>query len=183
MTFNSKPITLLLCLLLFTILAASAQKRRAPQKRPKPATASKHSTLNEQIKNGIIINSRGFKVAEAYLVFDDENPVPDDNKVALHQNVNMLLIIDSGWTETGGRVYPGSKQVLKLNNGVEILNSEELFAAFDETGVSPEDARYITLNTVVTELKDKKKHVVVNFRVWDKKGPSEITGSYKLFIK
>ena len=95
----------------------------------------------------------------------------------------MLIIIDEGWTETNGRVFPGSNQVLKLNNGVEVLNSDELFAAFDETGVAPEDAKYITLNAVVTELKNKKNYVIVQFRVWDKKGSGEITGSYKLFIK
>ena len=115
------------------------------------------STSNDLIKNGIVLQSRGFKVSEAYLVFDDENLVPEDNKVSLHQNVNMLLIIDSGWTESDGRVYPGSKQVLKLNTGAEILTEEELFAVFDETGVSPEDARYITLNTSIPEPKGQEE--------------------------
>ena len=186
MKFYSKPITILLYFLLCTSIAASAQRRKPPHKKNKAATTqqqNKPENKNELIKNGIIIHSNGFKVSEAYLVSDDENLVPENNKVALHQNVNMLLIIDSGWAEVGGRVYPGSKQILKLNTGAEILNTEELFAAFDETGVSPEDARYITLNTIVTELKDKKKHIVVNFSLWDKKGASKLTGSYKLFIE
>ncbi len=138
---------------------------------------------NLAIKNGIKFKATGLTVSEAYLFFDDESLVPENNKVTLNQNVNLLLIIEEGWNMPGGRVYPGSKQVLKLNTGVEILNSEELFAAFDETGVSPEDARYITLNAVITELKDKKNYVIVNFRVWDKKGSGEITGSYKLYVK
>ena len=154
-----------------------AQKKHTIKKTPPVATE------NDLIKNGIILKNNGFNVTEAYLVFDDETLVPEGNKVELNQNVNMLLIIDGGWTETGGRVFPGSKQILRLNNGEEILNTEELFSAFDETGVSPEDARYITLNAVITELKDKKKYVIVNFRLWDKKGPAEITGSYKLYIK
>jgi hypothetical protein len=177
MKFCYKPALALICLLLFTGIDAAAQKRKSVRKQVVP------TIKNELIKNGITLKSRGFKVAEAYLLFDDENPVPEDNKVSLHQNVNMLLIIDSGWTEIDGRVYPGSKQVLKLNTGAEILSSEELFAAFDETGVSPEDARYITLNAIISDIKDKKKYVIVNFRVWDKKGTSELTGSYKLFIK
>ena len=177
MKFYVKRTTALICVLLFFGMIASAQKGKSTQKKV-------HVTpTNDLVKNGIILKSNGFMVAEAYLVFDDESLVPEGNKVELHQNVNMLLIIDSGWTEVGGRVYPGSKQVLKLSDGALILDSEELFAAFDETGVSPEDARYITLNTVVTDIKDKRKHVVVNFRLWDKKGNAEITGSYKLFIK
>lgn len=164
-------------MLFFMCDGVFAQKKKVVKKQA-PTGA-----VNSLIKNGIKLKSSGFKVSEAYLVLDDENLVPENNKVDLNQNVNMVLIIDGGWTETGGRVFPGSKQVIKLNNGVVILDSEELFAAFDETGVSPEDARYITLNAVITELKDKKNHVIVNFRLWDKKGAAEITGSYKLFIK
>ncbi len=168
---------LFLCVFFFNSVAVFSQRKKAAKK---TTTATKETSL---IKNGIILKSKGFTISEAYLVFDDENLVPEGNKVELNQNINMLLIIEEGWTETGGRVFPGSKQVLKLNTGVEILNSEELFSAFDETGVSPEDARYITLNAVITELKDRRNHVVVNFRVWDKKGTAEITGSYKLFVK
>ena len=109
--------------------------------------------------------------------------MPEGNKVEVNQNVNMLLIIEDGWTVYDGRVFPGSKQVLKLNTGMEILNSEDFFSAFDDTGVSHEDARYITLNAAIAELKDKRNHVIVNFRVWDKKGTAEITGSYKLFVR
>jgi hypothetical protein len=138
---------------------------------------------NNLIKNGIKLKSKGLQVSEAYLVFDDESLVPEDNKVELNQNVNMLLIIDGGWTEKDGRVFPGSKQVIKLNNGEELLNSEELFAAFDETGVAAQDARYITLNAAISRLKNKKSFAIINFRVWDKKGDAEILGSYKLFIK
>ena len=188
MTNLPSRVLLLLLLLSFTTANSYAQKRK-PAKRithskiTNPAEDPEPTNTNDLIKNGIKFKSVGFKVTEAYLVFDDQNPVPETNKVSLNQNVNMVLIIDTGWNEIDGKVYPGSKQVIKLNTGAEILNTEELFAAFDETGVSAADARYITLNTVITELKDRKKHIIVNFRVWDKKGSSELTGSYKLFIK
>ncbi|MBC7887334.1 MAG: hypothetical protein H7Z13_05550 [Ferruginibacter sp.] len=167
----------LLLVSIFCFAGVFAQRKQVVKKNL-PVVAE-----NKTIKNGIKLKSSGFKISDAYLVFDDETIVPEDNKVELNQHVNMLLIIDEGWTVTGGRVFPGSKQLIRLSNGAEILNSEELFAAFDETGVPPEDARYITLNAVITELKDKKNHVIVNFRVWDKKGNAEITGSYKLFIR
>ncbi|MEO6550176.1 MAG: hypothetical protein ABIN94_19390 [Ferruginibacter sp.] len=150
-------------------------QRKKPAKRVSTATADNNPT-----KNGIRLKATGFKISEAYLVFDDENLVAEGNKVNVGQNVNMVLIIEGGWNETGGRVFPGSSQVIKLNNGKEISNPEDLFAAFDETGVSTEEARYITLNASVTDAKYSKNSVTVNFRVWDKKGSGEITGSYKL---
>ena len=167
---------LLLSILFFTAIISVAQKKAVNRK------ISKDTPENNFAKNGIRLKSKGFKVSEAYLVLDDESLVPEGNKVELNQNVNMLIIIDEGWNETGGRVFPGSSQVIKQTNGAVIANSEELFEAFNETGVSPEDAHYITINAVVTDVKYKKNYAVVNFRVWDKKGSAEITGSYKLFI-
>ncbi len=177
--FNVR-LLLLLSVLSFSGLSLLAQKKKVVKKTIATKTVAVENTL---IKNGIKITSKGFTVSEAYLVLDDESLVPANNKVDINQNVNMVLIIDKGWTESAGRVYPGSKQVLKLSNGVEILNSEDLFAAFDDTGVSTEDARYITLNAVITEMKNKANHVIVNFNLWDKKGTATLSGSYKLYVK
>ena len=177
--FNVR-LLLLLSVLSFSGLSLLAQKKKVVKKTIATKTVAAENTL---IKNGIKITSKGFTVSEAYLVLDDESLVPANNKVDINQNVNMVLIIDKGWTESAGRVYPGSKQVLKLSNGVEILNSEDLFAAFDDTGVSTEDARYITLNAVITEMKNKANHVIVNFNLWDKKGTATLSGSYKLYVK
>lgn len=174
-------ILLLRCLLLLSIVFFTKSftfgQRKSPDKKGSAISAETNT-----IKNGIKLKTKGFVVSDAYLVLDDESLVPEGNKIELNQNVNMLLIIDAGWNETDGKVFPGSKQVIKQTNGTVILNSEELFEAFDDTGVPPEDARYITINAVVTELKYKKNYALVNFRVWDKKGSAEITGSYKLFI-
>jgi|GEM_PF-2113824 len=165
----------------FLSLSLLAQKKKVVKKTiPAKTTVAAENSL---FKNGIKINSKGFTVSEAYLVLDDETLVPATNKVDINQNVNMVLIIEKGWTESEGRVFPGSKQVIKLSSGVEILNSEDLFAAFDETGVSPEDSRYITLNAVITEMKNKANHVLVNFNLWDKKGTATLSGSYKLYIR
>jgi hypothetical protein len=177
MNLSSIRLFFLMSFLSFTSLSGMAQKKKHAKKHTQATTA------NSIYKNGIKLTSNGFTISEAYLALDDETLVPEDNKVALNQNVNMVLIIEKGWTESGGRVYPGSKQLIKLSNGFEVLKSEDLFAAFDESGVSPEDARYITLNAIVTEIKNKKNWVIVNFNIWDKKGSATISGSYKLYIK
>ena len=136
----------------------------------------------EEIKNGIKLNSKILRVRKAYLLFDDGSSVPPDNKVALNQRVNMILMIDNGWSEREGRVFPGGREIIKLSDGKTVLDSEDVFKPYDESGVAPDDAGYITLKAVITKLDDKKKYIVVNFRVWDKKGVGEITGSYRLYI-
>lgn len=136
-----------------------------------------------KIKNGIKLNNKGFVVSSAVLYFEDGSSVPETNKVALNQKVVMLLMIEGGWSERDGMVFPGGTEEIKLNTGKVILTSDDLFKSYDETGVSVKDARYLSLKAVITEMSNKKNYVIVKFRVWDKKGTAEITGSYKLFIE
>lgn len=161
-------------------LAMAAQVKPAkPVKKPAVAPAAPVTNY----KNGIKLKAKGFKVSEAYLYFDNQSSVPQDNKVEVNERVNMRLVIDKGWSEVDGKVYPGASEVIKLNTGAVILESEDLFKDYEEEGVNPEDARYITLKAIITAMNDKKKYVIVSFRLWDKKSTNEVTGSYKLYIK
>ncbi len=170
---------LLLCLALFTQAFTVAAQVKSAVKLPAKTTAAASGTY----KNGIKLKLKGFKVSEAALYFDDGSSVPADNKVALNQRINLRLIVESGWSESEGMVFPGGTERIRLSTGAVVLDSEDLFKAYDETGVSVTDARYITLKAVITEIKNKRHYIIVTFRVWDKKGTAEITGSYKFFIK
>jgi hypothetical protein len=165
------------------LLVVIAYSTATVAQKAKPVKKTPIATPVSSYKNGIKLKAKGLKVTEAALYFDNETSVPQDNKIELNQRVNMQLIIESGWSEIDGRVYPGGSEVIKLNTGTEILKSDDLFSAYDETGVSPADAKYITLKAIITKMDDKKKYIIVTFRVWDKKSTAEITGSYKLFIK
>jgi hypothetical protein len=170
--------TLIAFCFLMMHLSASAQKTVT-----KTAVKAKPAVTVTKIKNNIQLKAVGFKISEAYLSFDDGTPVPADNKVELNQNVNLLLIIDGGWKVKDSLVYPGASEKIVLNTGYVVLKEDDLFASYDATGVSAADARYITLKAVITELDDKKKYMIISFKVWDKKSTSNVSGSYKLFIK
>ncbi len=153
-----------------------------PSSKPVIKIATSHSP-QKIYRNGIQLKIKGFKVKNAALYFDDNTKVPEDNLVDVNQRINLLVTIDSGWAQSDGKVYPGASEIIKLNTGYEVLKSEDLFKSYDEAGVSPEDAKYITIKAVITQLDDKKKYIMVTFRIWDKKGTSEITGSYNFYIK
>jgi hypothetical protein len=165
------------------LLAPFAMSAQVKPAKPAIKPAAANAAPVKLFKNGIKIKSNGLVVSEAALYFDDQSTVPANNRVEVNQRVNMRLFIQKGWSEIDSLVYPGGSEVIKLNTGAMILESGDLFKAYDEIGVSPQDAQYITLKAVITEMRDKKKYVIVTFRVWDKKSTAEITGSYKLFIK
>jgi hypothetical protein len=146
----------------------------------KPRIASKAPVIFE---NGIRIIANGFTVSRAFLMFDDQTPVPAGNKVSIGQNINMMVIIDSGWTAIEGKAYPGASETIKLSNGFEVLKENDLFAGYSNTGVAVSDAKYVTLKAKITEMRDQNNYVIVTFRIWDKKGKAEIKGSYRFFIR
>ena len=163
------------------ITAKPAAKTTTAQK---PAFTISAPTPGSGNSNGIQLNVKGFAVKEAYLAFEDGTRVAADNKVDLSQQVSLRIILTTGFKEIEGKVFPGGSEKIVLSNGETILESDDLFTAYDAVGVSPVDAKYITLKAVITEIKDKNNAVIVSVKVWDKKTEdNEITGSYTLHIK
>jgi hypothetical protein len=173
-------IVLLCCVTVFAQTAKPVAKAVAkPVKKPVATKPAAEKTFS----NGIKMVIKGFVVSDVKLYFEDGSVVPGDNTIELNQKVIMQVVIDSGYKVTGGKVFPGGSEEIKLSDGYEVLSSDDMFAQYDETGVSPEDGKYISLKAVMKELNDKSKAVIVSFKIWDKKGSSVITGSYKLHIK
>lgn len=135
------------------------------------------------IANGIQIKATGgFKIRSAKLSYAESGEdVPPANTARIGQKVNLLIEIEEGWKVTNGRVRPGASEKIVTNTGSTILNEDDLFASLEDA--SAEDARYITLNAVITSMTKKISYFIVSFRVWDKDGPGRITGSYRLKIR
>ena len=135
----------------------------------------------EKIRNGIELNAKGLQVKQAFLLHSDGTLIPDDNKVNVGEDVKLRLII-SGWKEYNGFVFPGAAEKIAASDGAVLLDEPDLFVNYDNIGVSAKDAEYITLTATITKVDKLYDYFLVSFRVWDKKGAGEITGSYKLHL-
>lgn len=135
-----------------------------------------------KIRNGIKLDAKGLKVTQAFLLYEDRTLVPEDNTTNVNQQVKLRLVIEDGWTEQDGKVMVGASEQIETNDGRLVLDEKDLFNDMPE-GVSKEDAGYITISAVITRLDKLYDYFIVKFRVWDKNGKGEVTGSYKLYIK
>jgi hypothetical protein len=148
-------------------------------------TASDKNTAkpNEsKIRNGITLQTGGLKVSQAFLLYEDGALVPETNEAKVGQKIVLRLIVDGGWKEENGKVFPAASEKILTNTGEVVLNNDDLFGPMTE-GVATKDAQYITLSAVITRIDKLYDYFVVRFRVWDKKGTADVTGSYKLYIK
>ena len=137
---------------------------------------------SSKIRNGIELQTTGnLKVSQAFLLFDDGSLVPASNEAKVNQQVNLRLIIDGGFTEANGKVEIGAAEKIETNTRQMLLDEKDLFSDLGE--IEAERAKTLTLNAVITRLDKLYDYFLVSFRVWDKKGNGEITGSYKLYIQ
>ena len=135
-----------------------------------------------KIRNGIELNSKGgMKVSQAFLLFEDGTLVPSTNEAKVNQEVNLRLIIENGFTQSNGLVEIGASEKIETNTGQTLLDEKDLFRNLGEIEAARAEA--LTLKAVITRLDKLYDYFLVSFRVWDKKGNGEVTGSYKLYIQ
>ncbi|HYH13609.1 MAG TPA: hypothetical protein VD794_00220 [Flavisolibacter sp.] len=139
------------------------------------------SSTSTKIRNDIQLQSKGLKVSQAFLVYDDGRLVPEDNATNVGQPVNLRLIIEDGWKQKDGKVFVGASERIESSEGDLLLDEKDLFQNI--TSVRPEDAQYITLTATVSKLNKLYDYFLVSFRVWDKNGSGEVTGNFKLRIQ
>ena len=137
---------------------------------------------SSKIRNGIELKSKGdLKVSQAFLLFEDGTLVPSSNEAKVNQEVNLRLIIEDGFTKKNGMVEIGASEKIETNTGQVLLDEKDLFANLGEIEAARAEA--LTLKAVITRLDKLYDYFLVSFRVWDKKGSGEVTGSYKLYIQ
>ncbi len=146
------------------------------------AGKEKKEINNSKIRNGIVVKANGIKVEQAFLLFTDGTLVPEDNMVKVNQKV-VLRLITSGWKEKQGKVFLSGGETVETSEGDILLDEGDLFKSLKD-GFSPEDAKYINLNVVITEITKLFDYYKVSFHVKDNTNPdNRVEGYYKLYIK
>ncbi len=161
----------------------SIGKNKDAAENGKTVTSSTVEKNGTTLTNNIELNTKGVKVKKATLLLPDNSRVSDDNMVNLNQKIKMVLFIEDGWTLKEGKNYIGGSEKIVSDDGQVIVDAADLFTDYTETGIDPEDAKVISLSAVITQETGKSKYYEVTFRVWDKAGDGEITGSYKFYTR
>ena len=178
-TTRMKKIITPISLLLYVLLGSCNFTVEHKQTNDEKNVAKKGSS---KIRNGIDLHTKGnLKVSQAFLLFEDGSLVPPTNETKVNQEVTLRLILETGFTENNGKVEIGASEKIETNTGQLVLDEKDLFKDLGE--VDAERAKALTLKAVITRLDKLYDYFLVSFKVWDKKGNGEISGSYKLYIQ
>jgi hypothetical protein len=143
---------------------------------------TKSSLKGAVIKNNIWIEAYGIKVKAAYLMTPDAQYKPT-NTAKLNEKVIVTIELDTGWTKIAGKSYLGAYEQIIDAAGTVILDTEDLFADYDKEGLGADIAKNINLSAIIDSIQPDLNEFTVRFKIWDKKGPGVIIGSFKLIIE
>jgi hypothetical protein len=145
----------------------------------KVVTSGDNSALNGAIiKNDIELEATGVKLKEAYLV-DADNNLLTENVTRVGEKIYVVIKLDTGWVKENGKSYIGASERISTKTGTAVLDTDDMFKDYGETGIDAEDAKVVRLSAVITKSDSGVENFIVQFRVWDKKGKGEVKGKYK----
>ena len=130
---------------------------------------------------GLKVSYKGLGVEESYLEVNKEKL--KKNEVDMGAKVFLYLREVQGFVEKAGRVYPGASMTVTGPGGEMVIDKKDLYAQFDGSGVSPADAKYLSLALLVGDPMEEGKTYVWKGRIWDKNGKGQITTEVKIRIK
>jgi hypothetical protein len=122
----------------------------------------------------IITETTGTGYNEIYLYSGDKEKVIVDNKIRSDETTYFVFEGLTGFKEEGGLVYPGLSIKGTDKAGKLILDFEDLFTDYSETGLSVEDFNKRVVSSFIlsgTELINPLHCEVI---IWDKKGEAKI---------
>jgi len=184
-TFKKTAFYLALCLVLssceFKCSVGNDSDQPDKSKTGTTKVVTKDGTI---LTNDISLETKNIKVKKATLLYSDGSPVPDDNTIALDTKIKVNLFMEDGWKEKNNKVFIGASESISDDKGTTIVDADDLFKDYNESGIDPSDAKLIKLTAIVqNEGTGGSNFYEVKFRVWDKNGDGEITGHYRFHIK
>jgi hypothetical protein len=139
------------------------------------------SSGETKIRNGIELKANGVKISQAFLLYEDGTLVNEDNVVGVNQRVDLRLIVDEGFQVREGKHSIGISEKIETNTREVVLDERDLFA--DSAPVEARQPQLLTISAIITRIDKLYDYFLVSFRVWDKYGMGQVSGSYKLYIK
>lgn len=110
----------------------------------------------------------GIKLKRVFLMLENGERAPDDNVIKLGQKIQLVFYIEEGWTVENGNSYIGASQKIITDNGRVVLNMEDIFADYSNTGFPAKACKSVNLDVVITKTDSQTNYYITQFRVWDR---------------
>jgi hypothetical protein len=128
----------------------------------------------------IVIEPAQVTYDEIYLFSKDRGKVINDNRITSNDENYLLFEGLKGFSETGGKVFPGLSMKVTESDGKEVLNEEDLFSDYSAGGLDVCDFNGRVSSSFVIPVGELKNPLHLKVLIWDKKSAAKITVSADL---
>ena len=122
----------------------------------------------------IVTEKTGVEYNEIYLYSKEQERVITDNKVSTNETTYFVFEGLTGFSEDGGMVFPGLSIKGTDKGGKLILDFDDLFAEYSETGLSVVDFNKRILSNFTLSGTELLNPLHCEILIWDKKGEAKI---------
>lgn len=137
--------------------------------------------INKDLLSGLQVNNDGLTYDEAYLTVDDQRTT--ENVFDIGTEVYMNFSGVDYWQEDeNGMVYPGAMMVVADKNSKEIMEEDDLFAQYDETGVEADVAKDMFVSLLIGDPMMEGEQYTWYVKIWDKMGDGKIEATLDIAV-
>jgi len=136
---------------------------------------------NTDLLSGLTVSNDGLSYDEVYLTLDDERTT--GSEYAYGDEIFMNFAGVTNFEEKDGKVFPGAMMVVADKDGKEIIEEDDLFAQYDETGVDPGMASDMYISLTMGDPMKSGQVYTWYAKVWDKVGGGMIEGTMDVEMK
>lgn len=105
------------------------------------------------------------------------------NEVNIGDDVVCAFSGVDGFVQENGMCFIGASMIVNKKSGEEIFNEADLFADYDEEGITPEDSKNLSMTLMTGKPMVAGESYIWKMRFWDKKGKGEITANATVKLK
>lgn len=137
--------------------------------------------VDKDLLSGLQVNNDGLSYEEVYLSVDEE--VTNENVFDFGKEVYMNFTgIEYFEEDDNGMVYPGAMMVVADKSGKELMEEDDLFAQYDETGVETSLAKDLFVSLMIGTPLEEGEQYTWYVKIWDKLGGGEIEATMDIGV-
>jgi len=126
---------------------------------------------NEYLK----VDANGVTFDEIYLFSRDRSAAIPDDKIKFNENTSLIFEGLIGFEEENNRVFPGMSLIALDNDNNEILDYDDLFLDYSDSGLSKSDFYSGVSSSFTLNPGEYKIPLHFTVTIWDKKSEVKIT--------
>lgn len=134
------------------------------------------SKFDFKVRENDKINIESSKVTynEVYLFSQENDKVITDNKIKLDENIYIIIEGLKGFSEANGMVFPGLTLKVTDSSKNAILESDDLFLKYSESGIAATDLAERVSAHFSLQGTQSNNQLHCEVTVWDKKSDAKI---------